>query len=109
MTKISIKTCSIQVEEELDLILDKDELEKQMIETVQKYSNLDCHMVKNKYQGKVESPYSDITYCYLNFYPKYPFDMCLELRIGAFIWEAPVALNPENNKLMEDYYENNSN
>lgn len=108
MTKISIKSCSIQVEEELDLVLDKDALEKQMNEMIQKYSNLDCYMVREKYQGKVESPYSDVAYFYLNFYPKYPFDMCLELRIGAFIWEAPVALNPENNKLMEDYYESDS-
>lgn len=116
MTKISGVAGAIYTGDSLSFELDKEELEKQMIETVQKYQYLDCFEVRDKYKGKftvIDKFYENASvYVYLCFYPKYPSNMYIEIRIDALEWDIPVNLDPNTNKLanMEDFeYENNSN
>lgn len=114
MNKISGVAKAIYTYDSLGFELDKEELEKQMIETVQKYQYLDCFNIRNKYKGKftvIDKIYENASvYVYLNFYPKYPSNMYIEIRIDALEWNIPVNLDLYTNKLanMEDF-ENESN
>lgn len=115
MTKISGVVKSIYTCASLGFELDKEELEKQMIETVQKYQYSDCFRIRDKYKGKFTAKdkfYEGVPfYVYLRFYPKYPNNMYLEIRTGNLEWNMSVTLDPNTNKLanMEDFEnENNS-
>lgn len=115
MTKISGVAKAIYTYDSLGFELDKEELEKQMIEMVQKYQYLDCFNIRNKYKGKftvIDKIYENSNvYVYLCFYPKYPNNMYIEIRIEALEWNIPVNLDPNTNKLvnMEDFeYESDS-
>lgn len=115
MTKISGVVEAIYSYDSLGFELNKEELEKQMIEMVQKYQYLDCFNVRNKYEGEftvVDKIYENASvYVYLSFYPKYPSNMYIEIHIDALEWEIPVNMNPNTNKLanMEDFeYESDS-
>lgn len=109
MVKISGVAEAIYTYDSLGFELDKEELEKQMIETVQKYQYLDCYEIRDNYKGKFTAKdkfYEGVPfYVYLCFYPKYPNNMFLEVRTGILEWNIPVNLDPNTNKLanMEDF------
>lgn len=115
MTKISGIAKAIYTYDSLGFELDKEELEKQMIEMVQKYQYLDCWEVREKYKGEftvIDKIYENSSvYVYLDIYPEYPNNMYIEIRIDALEWYIPVDLDPNTNKLanMEDFeYESDS-
>ena len=115
MTKISGVVETIYSYDSLGFELNKEELEKQMIEMVQKYQYLDCFNIRDNYKGKftvIDKIYEGVTfYVYLCFYPGYPNNMYIEIRIDALEWNIPVTLDPNTNKLanMEDFeYESDS-